>query len=167
MAEGASSWEPNREKLGLRPGCQIILFTNESGGAGWPPRRHRHELYRHVMMLESDTRVFSRRASDSAGRNARDCKAIASLLAPIGANRSSRWAAGRTSSQVCEHEFQPFSRSREYFVIHHKTDTVERIDRHLAKCAAAVAVMTCVVPTCRSAWEEGGIPEVENLKSEI
>ena len=153
------TWEALRlmKKLGLRPRrtVRVVLFTNEeNGGRGGLAYRdaHRRELTKHVMMLESDTGVFRPTGFGFSGTaHARETvKAIASLLAPIGANRIESVGGGADiEPSVREHGIPSLSLEveGEYFLIHHTpADTVERIDpAHLAKCAAAVAVMAYVV----------------------
>jgi carboxypeptidase Q len=153
------TWEALRlmKKLGLRPRrtVRVVLFTNEeNGGRGGLAYRdaHRSELSKHVMMLESDTGVFRPTGFGFSGTGqARETvKAIASLLTPIGATRIEAVGGGADiEPSVREHGIPSLSLEVEgdYFVIHHTpADTVDRIDpAHLAKCAAAVAVMAYVV----------------------
>ena len=145
------------KKLGLRPRrtVRVVLFTNEeNGGRGGLAYRdaHRHELARHVMMLESDTGVFRPTGFGFSGTRARarDCqghrlaaRADRGQSDRVGGRRG-RYRAQRTRARDSQPSLEV---EGEYFVIHHTpADTVERIDpAHLAKCAAAVAVMTHVV----------------------
>ena len=153
------TWEALRlmKKLGLRPRrtVRVVLFTNEeNGGRGGLAYRdaHRSELAKHVMMLESDTGVFQPTGFGFSGtsRARETVRAIASLLAPIGATRIESVGGGADiEPSVREYGIPSLSLEveGEYFMIHHTAaDTVERIDpAQLAKCAAAVAVMAYVV----------------------
>jgi carboxypeptidase Q len=135
------TWEALRlmKVLNLRPRrtVRVVLFTNEeNGGRGGIAYRdqHRAELSKHVMMLESDGGVsrplgFGFSGSDRARETV---KSIASLLVGIGAAQISM------SLDVD---------GSKYFLIHHtEADTIDKIDPvEMAKCAAAVAVMSYVV----------------------
>lgn len=154
------SWEALRimKKLGLRPRrtVRVVLWTNEeNGGRGGLGYRdaHRAELARHVMMMESDSGVsrplgFGFTGSDS-GRDA--VKAIASLLTGIGADQILGAAGGADiAPSVQEGRIPSLSLevdASRYFLIHHtEADTIDKIDPlEMAKCAAAVAVMTYVI----------------------
>jgi carboxypeptidase Q len=153
------TWEALRvmKKLGLRPRrtVRVVLFTNEeNGGRGGLAYRDAHygELPNHVMMLESDTGVFKPTGFGFSGtaRARTTVRAIASLLASIGATEIESVGGGADiEPSVREYGIPSMSLEVEgdYFLIHHTAaDTVERIDpAHLARCAAAVAVMAYVV----------------------
>jgi carboxypeptidase Q len=154
------TWEALRlmKKLNLRPRrtVRVVLWTNEEngtrGGAAYRDE-HRAELGRHVMMLESDNGVFRPlgfgfTGSDTARQRVR---AIATLLQGIaadsifpggeGADINPSTREGRIPSLALAVD------DSKYFTIHHTpADTVDKIDPvEMAKCAAAVAVMTFVV----------------------
>ena len=134
-----------------------MLWTNEeNGGRGGLAYRdaHRAELAKHV----HDARVRRRRVPAARLRlhrqrrtRARRSAAIATLLAPVSA--PTQIAAGGGGADigpsVQEQGIPSLSLEvdGEYFLIHHTpADTVDQIDpAHLAKCAAAVAVMAYVV----------------------
>ena len=153
------TWEALRlmKKLGLRPRrtVRVVLFTNEeNGGRGGLAYRdaHRSELARHVMMLESDTGVFQPTGFGFTGndRGRETVKAIASLVAGIGASRIESVGGGADIEPSAREAGIPslsLEVDGDYFLIHHTpADTVERIDpTHIARCAAAVAVMAYVV----------------------
>lgn len=153
------TWEALRlmKKLGLRPRrtIRVVLFTNEeNGGRGGLAYRdtHRHELGKHVLMLESDTGVFRPIGFGFSGsdRARETIKAIATLLAGIGADRIAP-SGGGADIEPSVREFSIPSMSLEvdgeYFLIHHTAaDTVDKIDpTDMAKSVAAVAVMSYVV----------------------
>jgi carboxypeptidase Q len=155
-----AAWEVARllTRLGMRPRrtIRVVLFTNEENGlrGGLDYRdRHRDELPRHVLMIESDAGVFSPvgfglSANDTARTQAR---AIASLLSSIGAGHISPTGGGadigpsvavaRTPAMSLE------VAGSEYFQIHHtEADTVDRIDpADMARSVAAMTAMAYVV----------------------
>jgi len=154
-----SAWEALRlmKTLNLRPRrtVRVVLWTNEeNGGRGGLAYRDRHaaELARHVMMLESDSGVFRPigfgfTGSDAARAKVRD---IAALLSGIHANAILASGGGADIDPSIQQAHIP-SLSLEvdgnYFLIHPTpADTVDKIDPgEMARCAAAVAVMTYVV----------------------
>ena len=153
------TWEALRlmKQLGLRPrrSVRVVLWTNEeNGGRGGIAYRdmHRHELANHVMMLESDTGVFRPVGFGfTGGDRARETvRAIASLLGKLGADRIGPAGGGADiDPSVREAGIPAMSLEVDgpYFLIHHtEADTVDKIDAaEMARCAAAVAVMTYVV----------------------
>jgi carboxypeptidase Q len=154
-----ATWEALRimKKLGLRPRrtVRVVLFTNEeNGGRGGLAYRDRHraELAKHVLMLESDTGVFRPTGFGFTGseRARRTVSEIASLLKGIGASEIGPVGGGADidpSTREGRIPAMSLEVDGNYFQIHHTpADTVERIDRtELARCAAAVAVMAYVV----------------------
>ena len=154
------TWEALRimKKLNLRPRrtVRVVLFTNEeNGGRGGQAYRdqHRAELARHVMMMESDGGVFRPLGFGFSGTDAaRDTiKTIATLLTGIAADQISPGGGGADiGPSVQEGRIPSMSLDVEgskYFLIHHTpADTIDKIDpEEIAKCAAAIAVMTYVV----------------------
>ncbi len=146
------------KKLGLRPRrtVRVVLWTNEEnggrGGAAYRDR-HRHELAKHVAMIESDNGVFRPLGFGVSGNDAsrRMVTSIASLLAPIGA---SAVVAGGDGADITPsvREGHMLGLSLEvdeskYFSIHHTVaDTIDKIDPvDMAKCAAAMTVMAYVL----------------------
>jgi carboxypeptidase Q len=153
-------WEALRimKKLNLRPRrtVRVVLFTNEeNGGRGGQAYRdqHRAELVRHVMMMESDGGVFRPQGFGFSGTDAaRDTvKTIATLLTGIGADQISPGGGGADIGPAVQEGRIPSMSldvdGSKYFLIHHTpADTIDKIDpEDIAKCAAAVAVMTYVV----------------------
>ena len=154
------TWEALRlmKKLNLRPRrtVRVVLWTNEeNGGRGGQAYRdqHREELSRTVMMMESDSGVFRPLGFGFTGsENARQTvKAIATLLRGLAADQIGPAGGGADIGPSVQDGKMP-SMSLEvdgskYFLIHHtEADTIDKIDPvEMAKCAAAVAVMTYVV----------------------
>jgi carboxypeptidase Q len=154
------SWEALRimKKLNLRPRrtVRLILWTNEeNGGRGGLAYRDRHraELSRHVMMMESDSGVFRPLGFGFTGSDAaRDTvKAIATLLSGIAADQVSPGGGGADIGPSVQEAHIPAMSldvdGSKYFLIHHTpADTIDKIDPvDMAKCAATVAVMAYVV----------------------
>ena len=154
------TWEALRlmKKLNLRPRrtVRVVLWTNEENGTrgGLAYRdQHRSELGKHVMMLESDNGVSRPLGFGfSGGESARQTlKAITSLLRGIGADAIVPGGGGAdTSPSVREARIPSLALvvdDSKYFLVHHTAaDTVDKIDPlEMAKCAAAVAVLTYVV----------------------
>jgi carboxypeptidase Q len=153
------TWEALRlmKKLGLRPRrtVRLVLFTNEeNGGRGGLAYRdaHRAELSRTVLMFESDIGVFSPigfRFTGGEGARA-TVVAIASLLHDVGAEHVGTAADGSDidpSVQAAGIPAMSLLVGGNYFLIHHtQADTVDKINpADIAKCAAAIAVMTYVI----------------------
>jgi carboxypeptidase Q len=154
------TWEALRlmKKLNLRPRrtVRVVLFTNEeNGGRGGLAYRdaHRGELEKHVMMLESDGGVFRPLGFGFTGNDAarQTVKTIATLLSGIAADQISGGGGGADIGPSVQ-ESHTASMSLEveggkYFLIHHTpADTIDKIDPvEMAKCAAAVAVMSYVI----------------------
>jgi carboxypeptidase Q len=154
------TWEALRlmKKLGLRPRrtVRVVLWTNEeNGGRGGLAYRdmHRAELAKHVMMLESDSGVgrpfgFGFTGSERARAIVQE---IATLLQGIGADRIGGAAGGADIAPSLQEARIPGMSlevdESKYFLIHHTSaDTIDKIDPvEMAKCAAAVAVMTYVI----------------------
>jgi carboxypeptidase Q len=154
------TWEALRlmKKLNLRPRrtVRVVLWTNEENGTrGGNAYRdqHRAELANHVMMLESDNGVFRPLGFGfSGGETARQkLKAIASLLRGVGADAILPGGGGADINPSTREARIPGLAlavdESKYFLIHHTpADTVDKIDPvEMAKCAAAIAVMTYVV----------------------
>jgi carboxypeptidase Q len=155
-----AAWEAIRlmKKLGLRPRRTVraVLFTNEEnglrGGAGYRDQ-HKAELPDHLLMIEIDGGVFRPRGFGFSGSAAARAlvKDISSLLAGIdaaaigsaggGADIGPSVESGKIASMSLDVD------SSLYFTIHHTmADTIERIEpADLAKCVAAIAVMSYVV----------------------
>ncbi len=154
-----ATWEALRimKKLGLRPRrtVRVVLFTNEeNGGRGGLAYRDRHraELPKHVMMLESDIGVFrptgfGLTGSDQARHTVTGIATLlrgmrADLVGPVGGGADIDPSAREAGIPALSLEVDG-----DYFMVHHTpADTIERIvPAELAQCAAAVAVMAYVV----------------------
>jgi carboxypeptidase Q len=154
------TWEALRlmKKLNLRPRrtVRVVLWTNEENGTrGGNAYRdqHRAELANHVMMLESDNGVFRPLGFGfSGGETARQkLKAIATLLRGVGADSIVPGGGGADINPSTREAAIPGLAlavdESKYFLIHHTpADTVDKIDPvEMARCAAAIAVVTYVV----------------------
>jgi carboxypeptidase Q len=154
------TWEALRlmKKLNLRPRrtVRVVLWTNEENGTrgGVAYRdRHRSELANHVMMLESDNGVFRPLGFGfTGGDGARQkVRAIATLLQGIAADAILPGGEGADINPSVRDARIPSLAlavdDAKYFTIHHTpADTIDKIDPvEMAKCVAAVAVMTFVV----------------------
>jgi carboxypeptidase Q len=154
------TWEALRlmKVLNLRPRrtVRVVLWTNEeNGGRGGVAYRdqHRAELSKHVMMLESDGGVFRPLGFGFSGsdRARETVRQIGTLLAGIGANQISTGGGGADIGPSLQEGHIPGMSldvdGSKYFLIHHtQADTVDKIDPvEMAKCAAAVAVMSYVI----------------------
>jgi carboxypeptidase Q len=146
------------KKLNLRPRrtVRVVLWTNEEnggrGGLGYRDR-HRAELAKHVLMIESDGGVFRPLGFGFSGSDAARArvKGIASLLDGIGAGEISSGGGGADIGPSVQEAHIPAMSlevdGTKYFLIHHTpADTVDKVDPvEMAKCAAALAVMAYVV----------------------
>jgi carboxypeptidase Q len=154
------TWEALRimKKLNLRPRrtLRVVLWTNEeNGGRGGLAYRdkHRAELGKHVMMLESDGGVFHPLGFGFTGNDAgrETVKAIATLLSGIAADQISPGGGGADIGPSMQEAHVPGMSlevdGSKYFLIHHTpADTIDKIDPvEMARCAAAVAVMAYVI----------------------
>lgn len=154
-----ATWEALRlmKVLGLRPRrtVRVVLFTNEENGnrGGLAYRdAHRAELANHVAMLESDSGVFRPVGFGFSGtaRARTTVAAIASLLVGIGATAISSVGGGADIGPSVEAARIPalsLDVDGPYFAYHHtEADTVDKVDpQELARCVAAIAVMTYVI----------------------
>jgi len=153
-------WEAVRvlRKLNLRPRrtIRVVFWTNEENGlrGGLAYRdKYRDALSSHVLMMESDSGVFRPNGfAFSGSERGRGLVAqIGSLLAPIGADRIGPNGGGADIGPSVEAGNVPAMSldvdGSKYFLIHHtEADTVDKIDpADLAKCVAAIAVMSYVV----------------------
>jgi carboxypeptidase Q len=154
------TWEALRlmKKLNLRPRrtVRVVLWTNEENGTrGGNAYRdqHRAELANHVMMLESDNGVFRPLGFGFSGSDTsrQKVRAIATLLRGIAADAILPGGGGADiNPSVREARIPSLALAvddSKYFLIHHTpADTIDKIDPvEMARCAAAIAVMTYVV----------------------
>jgi len=164
MDDGGGSvaaWEAVRliHKLGLRPRrtIRVVLWTNEEngveGGQGYL-ERHRDDLTKHVMAMESDGGVFSPRGVLVAGTApaVEVVRQVGQLLRPIGADRVTKVD---TSPEA---DIEPMVTlgvpgigldvdGTRYFWYHHTDgDTLDKLDpAEMGRCVALMAVMAYVI----------------------
>jgi carboxypeptidase Q len=154
------TWEALRlmKQLHLQPRrtVRVVLWTNEENGARGARaylERHRRELERHVLMLESDGGVARPLGVGFTGPpQTRDLVlSVTTLLESIGANRLLGPGGGADVDPIAQAGHIPAlsleADSSQLFVVHHTVaDTADRIDpQEMAKCAAAIAVMAYVI----------------------
>jgi carboxypeptidase Q len=154
------TWEALRimKKLNLRPRrtVRVVLWTNEENGTRGATAyrdRHRAELANHVMMMESDNGVFRPLGFGFSGSESarQKVRAIATLLRGIAADAILAGGGGADiNPSIREARIPSLALAvddSKYFLIHHTpADTIDKIDPvEMARCAAAVAVMTYVI----------------------
>jgi carboxypeptidase Q len=153
------TWEALRlmKRLDLRPRrtVRVVLWTNEENGlrGGLAYRdRYKDQLANHVLMLESDSGVFTPTGFGFSGSDAARArvKEIAGLLSGIGAHRIGFSGGGADigpSVQAANIPAMSLEVDGNYFLIHHTpADTVDKIDAgDMSRAAAAIAVMAYVV----------------------
>ena len=153
------TWEALRlmKKLNLRPRrtVRVVLCTNEDNGmrgAIADLERHRADLDKHVLMLESDSGVFRPTGFGFSGSDTARAtiKEIATLLRGIQADRIGPTGGGADIGPSVEAGQIPamsLEVDGNYFLIHHTpADTVDRINpEDMARASAAIAVMAYVV----------------------
>jgi carboxypeptidase Q len=153
------TWEALRimKKLNLRPRrtVRVVLFTNEeNGGRGGTGYRDQHhaELSK-TAICWSQGGVFRPLGFGFTGNDAgrATVRAIATLLTGIAADQISPGGGGADIGPSVQEGRIPAMAlevdGSKYFLIHHTpADTIDKIDPvEMAKCAAAVAVMTYVI----------------------
>jgi carboxypeptidase Q len=150
-----AAWESARlmRKLGLRPRrtVRVVLWTNEENGLAGAlgyERRHKGELARHVLAIESDRGTFKPEGFSFVGGDAARAtvKALAAPLARIGAgqilNQGSEADVG-----ILGHDGVPtmalLDDGAKYFWYHHTdADTMDKLNpSELSACVAALAAM--------------------------
>ena len=166
-------WEAVRvlKKLNLRPRrtIRVVFWTNEENGlrGGNAYRdRHKAELSKHVMMLESDGGVFAPTGFGFTGppRARSLVTEIGSLLSPIGAEHIGPNGGGADIGPSVEAGDLPAMSLEvdggKYFLIHHTpADTVDKIEpEDIAKSVAAIAVMSYVVADMPQSLKAGASP---------
>ncbi len=154
-----AAWEALRiiRTTGLRPRrtLRLVLWTNEGNGlrgARAYPLRHRDELARHVLAVESDWGIgpvagFAFTGSERANGQLRE---VLPLLAVLGAGQLRAGAGGSDLGPLLQ-EGVPvmdlWTDRRDYFWFHHTAaDTVDKVDlAELNRCVSALAVMLYAV----------------------
>ena len=154
-----SAWEALRlmRELGLRPRrtVRVVLWTNEENGvrgARAYAERHRQELSKHLLAIESDEGTFPPTGFTFKGSaGARSIVAQAgSLLMGIHADKVIPGDGG-TDVNVLSAAGVPVMEltveNSKYFWFHHTAaDTPDKVNpRDLARCTAAMAVMAYTV----------------------
>jgi carboxypeptidase Q len=169
-----AAWEAVRlmRQLGLRPRrtVRVVLWTNEENGlagAHGYEQRHRGEMARHVLAIESDMGTFKPEGFSFVGGEAarKMIKKLARPLARLGAE-SIHSQGSEADVGVLERDHVPtmalLDDASKYFWYHHTdADTMDKLNpRELGACAAAVAVM---------AWQAAdapvALPRAENTNS--
>jgi carboxypeptidase Q len=154
-----SAWEAVRlmHTLRLRPRrtVRVVLWTNEENGlrgARNYAERHRPELPRHVVAIESDRGVFQPTGfTFKGGQQAKEIIAqVGALLGPLRADQLSPGGGGADVAQLAPAGVPVMELTVEdskYFWFHHTTaDTPDKVNpKELSRCAAAMAVMAYVV----------------------
>jgi carboxypeptidase Q len=158
-----AAWEAVRlmHNLGLRPRrtVRVVLWVNEENGmagARGYERRHKGELPRHVLAIESDTGTFQPLGLSFVGTDAgrREARKLAGPLARIGADKIFSQGSDADVGQL-EKDGVPtmalVDDGTKYFWYHHtEADTIDKLNpSQLAACASAMAVM---------AWEAANAP---------
>jgi len=154
-----SAWEAARlmHKLDLRPRrtVRVVLWTNEENGlrgAKTYAERHRQELPKHVLAIESDRGVFRPTGFSFHGND--QAKAIvgqlAALLDGLHADKIVAGGAGADVEQLAPAGVPVMELTVEdsrYFWFHHTSaDTPDKVNpKELSQCAAAMAVMAYVI----------------------
>jgi carboxypeptidase Q len=149
------AWESVRlmKQLGLRPRrtVRVVLWTDEENGQAGAKayeRRHKDELARHILAMESDSGAFQPAGFSFAGSD----NALAKLkewtgaLAQIGPIKIAK-GGGEADVNVLLPDGVPVMAldvtGPMYFWYHHsQADTMDKLDPHeISACAAAFAVM--------------------------
>jgi carboxypeptidase Q len=150
-----AAWEAVRlmHKLGLRPRrtVRVVLWTNEENGlrgAKAYAEKHRGELGRHVLAIESDNGTYPPTgfAFSGSDKGISFVKRVATLLNPLHAGIIKPGGGGADVEQLSPSGVPVMELSVEnpkYFWFHHTVaDTVDKVNaRDLGQCAAALAVM--------------------------
>jgi carboxypeptidase Q len=150
-----AAWEALRlmHNLGLRPRrtVRLVLWVNEENGFAGArdyERRHKSELPRHVLAIESDRGTFRPEGFSVVGTKEarRAAEKWAAPLARIGADKIFEQGSEADVAQL-EQDGVPtmalIDDESKYFWFHHTdADTIDKLNpRELAACSAAMAVM--------------------------
>jgi len=149
------AWEALRlmRALGLRPRrtVRVVLWTNEENGlagAHGYEKRHKSEMARHVLAIESDRGTFKPEGFSFVGGDAarRALKSLAAPLARIGADKILN-QGGDADIGILQRDGVPtmalLDEAPKYFWYHHSdADTMDKLNpAELSSCSAAMAVM--------------------------
>jgi carboxypeptidase Q len=157
------AWEAVRlmRQLGLRPRrtVRVVLWTNEENGLAGAlgyEQRHKSELARHVLAIESDRGTFKPEGFSFVGGDParRAVKTMAAPLARIGADKILKKGSDADVG-ILRHDGVPtlslLDDEAKYFWYHHSdADTMDKLKpSELNACAAAMAAM---------AWQAADAP---------
>ncbi len=157
-------------QLGLRPRrtVRLVGWTNEEYGTrGGLAYRDAHAavLAQHDVAIESDGGVFRPSGFGFTGSDSAFAivRAIGRLLAPIGADTVTPGGGGTDIEPIMDRGVPGMSLNDDgsrYFWYHHSdADTVDKLDpREMAKCVAAMAVMSYVIADLPGKLPRGGAP---------
>jgi carboxypeptidase Q len=154
-----SAWEAVRlmHELGLRPRrtVRVVLWVNEENGlrgAKNYAERHRQELPKHVLAIESDRGAFQPTGFTFKGGEQATAiiGQVGALLEGIKADKIAPGAGGSDVAQLAPAGVPVMELTVEgskYFWFHHTAaDTPDKVNpKELSQCAAAMAVMAYVV----------------------
>jgi carboxypeptidase Q len=154
-----SAWEAVRlmHKLGLRPRrtVRVVLWANEENGlrgAKTYAERHRQELHKHVLAIESDRGAFQPTGfTFKGGEQAKVVIGqVGSLLGGVRADNILSGAGGSDVNQLAPGGVPVMELdvdASKYFWFHHTAaDTPDKVNpKELSQCVAAMAVMAYVV----------------------
>jgi carboxypeptidase Q len=154
-----SAWEAVRlmHELGLRPRrtVRVVLWVNEENGLRGAKNyagRHREELGKHVVAIESDEGAFQPSGFTFQGGEAAKgiIGQVGTLLEGIQAGRIVTGGGGSDVEQLAPAGvpvMQLTVEGSKYFWFHHTAaDTPDKVNpKELSQCAAAMAVMAYVV----------------------
>lgn len=130
---------------------RLVLWTNEENGLAGAkayPARHREELSRHVLAVESDWGIGPVKGFAFTGseRAMAQLKGLVPRLEPIGAGQLRAGAGGSDLGPLLQAGvpvMDLWTDRRDYFWFHHSAaDTVDKVDPvELNRCVAALAVL--------------------------
>ena len=158
------------KRLGLRPRrtVRLVGWTNEEYGTrGGLAYRDAHvgELAGHDLAIESDGGVFRPTGFGFTGSDSAFAlvQAVGRLLGPIGADTITRGGGGTDIGRIMQRGVPGMGLNDDgtrYFWYHHSdADTVDKLDpREVARCVAAMAVMSYVVADLPQQLLRGGVP---------
>lgn len=150
------AWEAIRllKKLGLTPRrtIRVVGWTNEeNGGKGGQAYRDAHQQEMHQLAIESDGGVFSPLGFGFTGpaESRKAVEAIASLLAPVGANKIGPSGGGADIGPIMQTGVPGMGLEVDgsrYFWFHHTdADTSDKLDpKEVQRCVAVMAVMAYI-----------------------
>ncbi len=159
-----AAWEAVRlmRELGLRPRrtVRVVLWTNEENGlagARGYERRHKNEMARHVLAIESDRGTFKPQGFSFVGGEAAR-GAVTALAGPLARIQADKILSKGSEADVemLERDGVPtmalLDEGTKYFWYHHTdADTMDKLNpKELSACAAAMATM---------AWQVADAPQ--------